>query len=123
MAPKIIRELVNNELIILGTDDYAVCELSSLGMEKHKDYLLDHGIDYRYPLFFFNRIKATKERRGNGTILMKRLVEICDEKGLAIINPINPYGRMNLEELKAWFGNYGFFEVTDTVIVRFPRGR
>jgi hypothetical protein len=122
MKPEIKHEIINDEVICLTTHT-AICELSVFGMEKHKEFLLGHEIECPYPLFFFHRIKSRVESKGHGTVLMKRLVEICDERGIAIVNPINPYGRMNLEELKEWFGKYGFFEVTDHVVVRFPEER
>jgi len=119
MEPKITQEIVNDEVICLSTHK-GICELSIVGVEKHKKFLLGYNIECPYPLFFFHRIKSREESKGHGTVLMKRLIEICDERGIAIINPINPYGRMNLEELIVWFGKYGFFEVTDHVVVRFP---
>lgn len=121
MEPEIEREIINDEVICLTTNEMAICELSIFGMETNKEFLLGHELECPYPLFFFHRIKSRKEGRGHGTILMKRLIEICDERGIAILNSINPYGRMNLEELKVWFGKYGFVEVTDHVVVRFPK--
>lgn len=119
MEPKILAEIINDEVICLSTNT-GICELSIFGMEKHKQFLLGYNVECPYPLFFFHRIKSKEESKGHGTVMMKRLVEICDERGIAILNSINPYGRMNLEELKVWFGKYGFFEVTDHVVVRFP---
>jgi len=123
MKPEIAHEIINDEVICISTNNRGICELSVVGMEKHKEFLLGHDVECPYPLFFFHRIKAVKEGKGHGTVMMKRLVEICDERGVAIINSINPYGRMNLEELKEWFGKYGFFEVTEHVVVRFPEER
>ena len=123
MEPKIMYETVNDELIYMMTDVKATCELSVFGMEKNKEFLSGFGIECPQPLLFFHRIRSVKEGKGHGTVLMKRLIEICDEKGFAVLNSINPYGRMNLEELKKWFGKYGFFEVTDNVVVRFPEER
>lgn len=119
MKPEILHEIVNDEVICLSTNK-GICELSVFGMEKHKEFLLGHKVECPYPLFFFHRIKSMEESKGHGTVMMKRLIEICDERGVAVINSINPYGRMNLEELIEWFKKYGFFEVTDHVVVRFP---
>lgn len=121
MGPKITDEIINDEVIYMMTNERAVCELSVFGMEKNKEFLSGFGIECPQPLFFFHRIRSVKEGKGHGTVLMKRLIEICDEKGFAVLNSINPYGRMNLEELKKWFGKYGFSEVTDHVVVRFPK--
>jgi hypothetical protein len=120
MEPKITQEIVDDEVIYMMTNGRAICELSVFGMKKNKEFLSGFDIECPYPLFFFHRIRSVEESMGHGTVLMKRLIEICDEKGIAILNSINPYGRMNLEELKEWFGKYGFFEVSEHVIVRFP---
>jgi len=121
MEPRIMHETITDEVICLMTNRGAICELSAFGMQKHKEFLSGYNIECSHPLFFFHRIKSMEEGKGHGTVLMKRLVELCDEKGIAIINPINPYGRMNLEELKVWFGKYGFIEVTESVVIRFPK--
>lgn len=121
MEPKIKQERITDDVIFLMTDRGAICELSTFAMDRQKELLLDHGIKCPYPLFFFHRIRSMEEGKGHGTALMKRLIEICDEKGFAIINPINPYGRMDLEELKVWFGKYGFIEVEDSLVIRLPK--
>jgi len=121
VEPKIVHEIVSDTIINMMTDGGSVCELSTFGQEKHKEFLTEYGFDCPYPLFFFHRIKSRNEGSGHGTVLMERLVKICDENGFAVINPINPYGRMNLEQLKEWFGKYGFIEVFEEVVVRFPK--
>jgi hypothetical protein len=98
--------MVNEEMIILSTGG-GTCELSSANF--FKEALKDSfGILVETPLFYFNRIKSRIESQGHGTVMMERLVQICDEKGLTVINELNPYGRMKINELKAWFEKYGF---------------
>jgi len=70
------------------------------------------------PIFWFARIKAKIEHRGDGTFLMKKICRIADLMDAAIVNGINPYGDRSLEELISWFGQFGFQHVEEGVVVR-----
>jgi hypothetical protein len=86
--------------------------------------ILDHqfNIHVATPLFYFNRIKSQIESQGHGTVMMKRLVQICDENNITVINELNPYGRMDMKELQAWLGKYDFEEIVkDNLMIRYPK--
>ncbi len=77
--------------------------------------------DLQPPIFWFARIKSKVEGRGDGTLLMERVCHHADRLGASIVNEINPYGRMNLEELIDWFGKFSFKDVGHGVVVRRPK--
>ena len=123
------KQIIADDYIIFTTESGSSCELSRITSSIiHKD---EFPLDFdRIPdikqIYFFNRIKAIKESRGDGTCLMKRLEEYADQNNLTIINPINPYGRMNLKQLNQWFKKYGFeqpIEEEPSYIIRYPKGR
>lgn len=80
----------------------------------------EYGIKIEPPLFFFNRIKAKEKGKGEGTLLMQELVKILDEKGVAVINTLNPYGDMDLEALTKFYEKYGFSRVDEGLMIRIP---
>lgn len=71
-------------------------------------------------LFWFARLKAKVEGQGEGTRLMKRLVEILDERGITVVNALNPYGSMDMEVLTEFYKKYGFVEIEKGLMVREP---
>jgi hypothetical protein len=86
-----------------------------------------HGVnpevaaELKSPLFLFNRLKAFKEGRGDGRLLMEKLIRILDEHQITVINPMNPYGSMKLGTLTLFFKKYGFRLVGEGVVVREPQ--
>jgi hypothetical protein len=60
------------------------------------------------PLFWFSRIKAKREHRGDGTFLMKRICRYMDLMEATILNCPNPYGDRSYDELVSWFSQFGF---------------
>jgi hypothetical protein len=73
------------------------------------------------PIFFFNRLKATKERRGDGKLLMETLVKILDEYKITVVNPINPYGSRSTEDLIRFFELSGFRHIGQGIVIREPK--
>lgn len=60
--------------------------------------------------WFFNRLCISEKLRNKGvaTLMMKRLIEILDEKRIDLINTVNPYGDLNEEELIKFYKKFGF---------------
>jgi len=115
-------ELNREDIICLLWGAGSSCELSRDPTPKiWLDILEARGIKCEYPIFFFNRIKATPERKGIGTQMMNQLVKILDQRRIAVINTMNAYGRMNEKDLRKWFHKWGFIDVIDNLIYRPPK--
>jgi|GEM_PF-4185725 len=84
------------------------------------DHLADE-YELMPPVFWFARIKADPEGLGRGTALMKKVCEHADALEATIVNAINPYGRMNLEELQEWFQKFGFELIHKGLVIRKPQ--
>lgn len=80
----------------------------------------EYDIEVEQPLFFFNRIKAKVEGQGEGSLLMREVVKILDEMGVAVVNHINPYGGMDLKALIEFYKKYGFELIDEQLMLRFP---
>ena len=68
------------------------------------------------PVYFFNRIKCNPkiEGTGEGKALMIEVCRIADENGITIFNPLNPYGKRDMERLKKFFRASGFEDWKDS---------
>jgi hypothetical protein len=62
------------------------------------------------------------EGQGEGSFLLEKLVRILDEEGVTVVNGVNPYGSMDLEDLERFYGRYGFESFADGMMIRLPRG-
>jgi hypothetical protein len=116
--PEIAFERVNEHEITIMLKSASVAELN------RADYMADYGSDYdtlNVPIFWFSRIKAKVEGRGDGTFLMQRVCHHADQLKATIVNAINPYGRKNLEQLIKWFERFGFEHVEENLVVRRPK--
>ncbi len=80
----------------------------------------EYSVEIEPPIFFFNRIKAKTEGMGEGTLLMQELVKIFDEKGITVVNTLNPYGDMDLGALTAFYKKYGFESIVESLMIRRP---
>lgn len=69
--------------------------------------------------WFFNRLFVPEKlrRRGLATKLMEQVVTWADQEKINILNTINPYGDLNLEQLIHFYSKYGFVQVPSQ-----PRG-
>jgi len=108
---KIIHSLTTNERISLMTDTRSVCELSADVYDDWRESLhelTEMTLDSSVKLFFFNRIKAYKERKGDGTLLMNELVCILDREQITVLNCLSPYGKMKLSGLVRFNEKFGF---------------
>ena len=96
-----------------------IAELSL--MDEYKETLKrEYGIEITQPLFYFNRLKVKVEGCGEGTLLMQEVVKILDERSLAVINYIHPYGSMDLATLTTFYAKYGFKKILDGLMFRIP---
>ncbi len=110
-------ETVNDERISLWTELGSCAELDRYFGDPE---LCGLGFVPTDNLFWFARLKAKVEGQGEGTRLMKRLVEILDERGVTVVNALNPYGSMDMQALTAFYKKYGFCEVEKGLMVRKP---
>lgn len=60
-------------------------------------------------VFYFSRLNVPEKLRGKGIgkALMEKTIQFCDEKNYMLINTVNPYGDMNLEELNQFYEKSG----------------
>jgi hypothetical protein len=117
---------VSDEAITLMLDDASIAELSVDHSDIWKEALeKDFRITVDGPLFWFNRLKAGRrgEGTGSGTFLMKELEKILDEKGITVLNHVNPYGSLNMSQLKAFYKKFGFVDIGRGGMIRYPKTR
>ena len=100
------------------TQNGSCAELSDLGK----------GIEVKglnNPVYYFNRIKAQRGREGTGEgkALMIEICKVADEKGISILNELNPYGNRDEKSLIEFFKESGFemFSEQASVMVRKPK--
>jgi hypothetical protein len=113
--PEIAIENISKTHISISLKSRAVAELD------RADFLVDQYDGLVPPVFWFARIKSVTESQGDGTFLMKRLCRHADELGVTIVNEINPYGRMDMDELQEWFQKFGFELIRDGLVIRKPK--
>lgn len=109
-------ETVTEERISLWTELGSCAELDKIA----PGIVESLGCKLTEPIFWFCRLKAKVERQGEGTKLMKRLVQILDERKITVVNGPNAYGSMSLEQLKIFYRKYGFKDVDEGIMVRYP---
>lgn len=118
----IAGRIVRDDFICIWTQGASIAELSLTN--SYKEILeQEYSIKVEQPLFFFNRIKAKVEGRGEGTLLMQEIVKILDEQNVAVINHINPYGSMDLEALVKFYTKFGFKSIDDQLMIRIPNAK
>lgn len=118
-------ETITEDRIALWTEKGSCCELdlihSLFDLYKHWSSMYsDLNIELPEPLFWFARLKAKVEGQGEGTKMMRRLVQILDEKDITVINGVNPYGSMDLEALTGFYKKYGFEDIDEGLMLRRP---
>lgn len=102
--PEVKFSHVTDQHISIMLDDGSVCQLDRA--DHMKDSL---NIHVRGPLFWFCRIKAKREGKGSGTLMMRELVKILEEKRWSVLNSLNPYGgKKDLERLINFNKKFGF---------------
>lgn len=72
-------------------------------------------------VWFFNRLIVHKNLRGKGlgTILIMKVADFCKENNISLVNVMNPYGDLDMEQLKQFYTKHGFVETheEDTLIL------
>jgi len=60
-------------------------------------------------VFYFSRLNVPEKIRGRGIgkELMEKTIEFCEKKNYMLINTVNPYGEMNLQELNNFYKKSG----------------
>ena len=114
-------ENVDYAHISLMTELGSCCELDRYSTASNLRLAISDPVlylDLPDPVFWFTRLKAKVEGRGEGTRLMRRLVEILDERGITVVNALNPYGSMDVQALTEFYKKYGFSEVEEDLMVR-----
>ena len=102
---KISRHLSPDRLVILA-EDGSVAELDRVP-SLQEDCKLGTG-----NWFWFARLRAKREGEGVGTLLMQELVKTCDENQIDILCTLNPYGRLNRDQLRAFYLKFGLVDKT-----------
>lgn len=77
--------------------------------------------------YFFNRLNVPSiyRNQGYGSKLMDQTIRWADQEKVNIINTLNPYGDLNMEQLIKFFTKFGFEiakqikETGDTVMIRY----
>ena len=98
----------------------ASLSLSDKHLLNHLGYLIP---DSEYQLFYFNRIFVPTQFRGHGlgSFLLEKVIDFARREKKAIINEINPYGEMDLEELTDFFVRHGFKVLKEGVVYWSPK--
>ena len=60
-------------------------------------------------VYYFSRLNVPEQLRGKGLakLLMKETIEFCRENNAMLINTVNPYGDMNLQQLNEFYQKCG----------------
>lgn len=109
-------ENICDERICLWTEKGSVAELDRWPSNLFETL----NCELTEPVFWFCRLKAKVEGEGEGTKLMTRLVQILDEKQITVVNGVNPYGSMSMDELKDFYRKYGFEDIGNDIMIRYP---
>lgn len=88
-------------------------------LDAHKDKINDD----RYTWYFFNRLIMPENfKPSNASVLiMKAIAEWADKNNIIIIDGLNPYGRMNMQQLIQFNKLFGFVLIMENTMVRFPK--
>lgn len=95
-----LSELTRIDFVV---DDYA-------DMIKKEDFkLIEEELKDVNGVFYFSRLNVPEKIRGRGIgkSLMEKTIEFCEKKNYMLINTVNPYGEMNLEELNNFYEKSG----------------
>lgn len=74
-------------------------------------------------IYWFGRIYVMPDKRnqGEGTLLLRKICEIADEKQFAIFLGINAYGDLNTKQLRKWYSKYGWTYLKKGMMLRLPQ--
>jgi GNAT superfamily N-acetyltransferase len=121
---KIAVKNVSDERIVIMLDDASIAELDADSDDFWKRALEeDFDIKIEGLLFWFNRLKAGRrgEGTGYGSFLMRELVKVLDQRGITVLNHVNPYGSLNMSQLKSFYKKFGFVDIGRGGMLRYPK--
>jgi len=119
--PTIRSSRVSNNEIVIMLESVSIAELmrmDELAEQLKQDLNITNLVP---PIFWFSRIKATTEGRGDGTVLMTELCRICDEYSITVVDALNPYGQRGLADLIRFNQKFGFVLYGESLMIRFPK--
>lgn len=72
---------------------------------------------------FFNRIQVpnTIRNRGIGSRLLIKTLDYCCEHNIFLINTVNPYGDLNLDQLNKWYVRNGMVLIDPQGLLMFHK--
>jgi ribosomal protein S18 acetylase RimI-like enzyme len=121
------KRIIDNDRYISIWIDKSCAEISSM-MSSKKEIEEMFQIKIKEDsdnIWFFNRLKAYEEGKGFGSKLMKELVKILDKKNIILINHVNPYGNLNLNQLITFYKKFGFenakSKLGNNLLIRYPK--
>ena len=67
--------------------------------------------------YYFNRLLVNKNIRGRGlaTKLMSRVIFWADTENINILNELNPYGDLNMDQLISFYKKFGFKQPNNNI--------
>jgi GNAT superfamily N-acetyltransferase len=74
-------------------------------------------------VYYFSRLNVSEKLRGKriGKILMEKTINFCKENNAMLINTVNPYGEMNLEQLNNFYEKSGMKLVNEDGLLIYSR--
>ena len=101
-------------MLLYGEECVAIADLSAT-----TDFRIDGKI---YPGMYFNRIKVREKYQGNGlgSFTLEKVLDFAREHNLPIINEMNPYGPLDLQNLTKFFVRHGFKQIKKGVVYFTP---
>ena len=103
--------IVENKIALseLSRIDCIVEDYADMIKGKENLKLFENELKNVNGVFYFSRLNVPEKIRGKGIgkALMEKTIQFCDEKNYMLINTVNPYGDMNLEELNQFYEKSG----------------
>lgn len=100
------NKIALSELTFLG--DLGKDYVDMIQNKKEKELFLSE-FDKVDKVYYFSRLNVPEKLRGLGlgTLLIQKTVNFCKENNAMLINTVNPYGNMTLEELNSFYKKAG----------------
>ena len=97
----------------------ALAEVSLVDYDLGLDKVTDRELP-KDNWYFFSRLNVPRpiRRQGLATELMLDLVDWADSCKCNIVNPINPYGDLDLTQLVKFYKKFGFEEISEGLMIR-----
>ncbi len=102
------------------TENNSVADLSGLPATLVHNFNKEYNTNLNpKKVLYFNRLKATKYRIKEGTLLMVEILKLVLKYKYSIICDINPYNNsvINLEQLVSFYKSFGFKKVSKSTMI------